>query len=142
MNVLTGIQESRFIHTVSKNPRAAVVHAFLRKTAKGAIYVQKLNPSEVKPLVSDEENEESKEVEENSENSLQEQIKTNTKKNLDEEKFESISSNENSFERIDSSPDFKRSKPSTDVKNFRDTSRKLRKPKKSKFLKEKNFKKR
>ena len=46
LNVLTGIQESKFIHTVSKNCRAAVVHGFLRKTAKGAIYVQILNEEE------------------------------------------------------------------------------------------------
>ena len=46
LNCLLGIPESSFTHTVSKNCRAAVVHGFVRKTAKGAIYVQKIDKSE------------------------------------------------------------------------------------------------
>jgi len=46
LNCLFALPESSYIHTVSKHCRAALVHGFIRKTAKGAIYVQKMTPNE------------------------------------------------------------------------------------------------
>ena len=42
LNCLFALPESSYIHTVSKRCREAIVHGFIRKTAKGAIYVQKI----------------------------------------------------------------------------------------------------
>ena len=46
MNCLFSLPESTYIHTVSKHCRAAIVHGFIRKTAKGAVYVQEMTAAE------------------------------------------------------------------------------------------------
>ena len=46
MNCLFALPESTYIHTVTKHCRAALVHGFIRKTAKGAVYVQTMTATE------------------------------------------------------------------------------------------------
>ena len=43
---LFGISDNLLPHTVTKNPRAAVVHGFSRLTAKYAIYAEKMDVDE------------------------------------------------------------------------------------------------